>query len=101
MEIIRTKNSDLEINVLFTGKRYVFINGFFGLMAIAERQSESWEDRQVFNIECARSIDTGLIKRFIARQENKYCKRIVHFDKIDFRIGSDSLPYGLDIEIIK
>lgn len=38
MEFIKTKNYGTEMNVVFTGDKYIFFDSFYGITAIATRE---------------------------------------------------------------
>ena len=37
MEIYKIKRKGYEVNVIFTGKQYIFHNSYFGILAVATR----------------------------------------------------------------
>lgn len=98
MEFIRTKNYGTEMNVVFTGDKYTFFDGFHGLVAIATRNSDPGDKNVLFSVEHTYVINESLIKRIINKNENRYIDVIVSYT---FKLSGkrQSLPYYADIDI--
>ena len=91
MEILRTTLRGAEVNVLFTGDRYIFINSFFGIIAVAERTDLVYKegfssfDLYAGNSHCLGGSFTNetiynMCSRFITKQENKYIDKTLTFN---------------------
>ena len=79
------------VQVIFTGKQYIFKNNWFGILAVATRQGYAPEDMhhftiQVGNEQCVGSSyynDTAvlaMVKRHINKEESKYVKTTTTYD---------------------
>ena len=42
MEIYKIKRNGCEVNVIFTGKQYIFHNSYFGILAVATRKADTY-----------------------------------------------------------
>lgn len=98
MEFIRTKNYGTEMNVVFTGDKYTFFDGFHGLVAIATRESEPGDMNALFSVEHTDVINEALIKRIINKCESRYIDINVSYT---FKLfgKSQNLPYYADVDI--
>ena len=90
------------MHCLFTGERYVFMNSFFGLLAVAERSDE---DGNLFTIIYGNEHAAGgslggdvcaiLAERFIRKNEQRYLQKVVTFE----RKKEDLHKYYVDCEV--
>lgn len=107
MEYIKTQEYHTRIDVYFDGEKYVFINAFHGLVAIARRDydtSRFSEDNTrcfvTFHVEKASTISDSTIERIINKGESTYmpCDVTYVYDTIS---DSDSLPYFVSVNLRK
>lgn len=107
MEYIKTQEYHTRIDVYFDGEKYVFINAFHGLVAIARRDyntSRFSEDNTryfvTFHVEKASTISESTIERIINKGESTYmpCYVTYVYDTISER---DSLPYFVSVNLEK
>lgn len=106
MEINRTKISGCEVNVIFTGKEYFFIDKFFGVIGIAKRNGFDNVNRCKFTITAGTENTVGgsmnrnsiitSMKRFISKEEG----RIIPC-KIEYVISEEICNHYLNIEALK
>jgi len=95
MEIKSIKTRSLygysvELFSLFTGKHYYFYSNFYGLLAVADRDTENPDKFTVFvgnahtlggSLNPSRVAD--IVKRSVRHDENKYIKKTISFDVVD------------------
>lgn len=105
MEYIKASEYKTRIDVYFDGEKYVFVNAFHGLVAIARRDkgfptfsSDGMTAYYYFRVEKARNtISASTIESVICKHESKYmptpCKFI--YDEKDGLI----LPYFVSIQL--
>lgn len=107
MEYIKTQEYHTRIDVYFDGEKYVFINAFHGLVAIARRDyntSRFSEDNTryfvTFHVEKASTISESTIERIINKGESTYmpCYVTYVYDTISDR---ESLPYFVSVNLEK
>lgn len=94
MELSRTKMAGSEINVIYTGARYIFISSFFGIVGVAVRDydySKTHNDGQRFALEYDNRNTLGCsisgcivpgMQRFIRATECRYRERGIVFDDL-------------------
>lgn len=85
MKVSKIKIAGCEVNVIFTGKNYFFLNAFFGVIGIAERNGFYGENEHKFTITAGTKDTVGCsmnrnsiitaMKRFISKEE---CRFISH-----------------------
>lgn len=94
MEFIKCKMYGADVNVIFTGARYFFFSGWYGLFCVAERVQEVEDNDQTkgeFIIYVEENGDRGgawrdfvkVAKKVINKNECKYISREVSY-KIEF-----------------
>lgn len=107
MEYLNTQEYHTRIDVYFDGEKYVFINAFHGLVAIARRDYNTFSfsgdgaRRLVtFHVEKARTISNCTIERVINKSESTYmpCDATYIYDNASDR---DSLPYFVGVNLEK
>lgn len=98
MEIYKTKIVGNEVNVIFTGKNYFFHSSYYGVVAIAERTQESFDNltklgerRQKFVVSVGNINTLGgsmgdanvfaAAEKFITKNENKYIQQDCEFER--------------------
>jgi hypothetical protein len=101
MEFLRTKNYGVEMYVVFAASGIYFYDKFHGLVAIARITHETiGTSTPHYEVELTKVIDEGKIKQVI---EKRLCKRELGLRptyKFDYYENSESLPYGIDIELV-
>ena len=111
MIVSKIKIAGHEVNVIFTGKQYIFHNPYFGLLAVAERVYSREEEtgvqveRFVLGVEnyrtrgCPLNINTMIhaAKRYITKNENKYLHTVVEYDVRD--AGDINANYCIDCTV--
>lgn len=107
MEYIRTKEHDTPIDVYFDGEKYVFINRFFGLVAIARRSKmiEFSEDKTEastsFTVEATNAISKSTITKLVKKSENRFMPCCVAYKWNVTTDGRNSLPYAVSVRLEK
>lgn len=107
MEYIRTKEHDTPIDVYFDGEKYVFINRFFGLVAIARRSkmTEFSEDNTEaftsFTVEATNAISKSTITKVVKKNESTYIPCCVAYKWNVTTDGRNSLPYAVSVRLEK
>lgn len=97
-----------DVNVVFTGARYFFFSGWYGLFCVAERVQEVEERDQTkgeFILFLEENNSHGgdwkafaaLAKKIINKNENKYISRAVNY-KIEF---ANVERWGVKMELVK
>lgn len=92
MEITKIKRNNCEVNVIFTGKQYIFHNQFYGLLAVADRKGYDEDDARTFVVRYGNHQTIGgsfggryclsMAKQFIKQSENRYVKTDVQFEAV-------------------
>lgn len=95
MEIYKIKRNECEVNVIFTGKQYIFHNSYFGILAVATRKGYKDEEMHTFILEYGNENTLGgsfcgsycetMAKQFINNTESQYvkCKTYYEVVKVD------------------
>lgn len=105
MEYIKTQEYHTRVDVYFDGEKYVFINAFHGLVAIARREglvdfsTDGYMAHVKFKIEKSETIEKITITRVIEKQESKYVSTIVETEWEEIR--KESLPYIVSVNLEK
>lgn len=105
MEYYKTQESNTRIDVYFDGGKYVFVNAFHGLVAIARRQGlveysqDGYMAHVKFQIEKSSTIERSTIIRLIHKQENKYVSTVMDIEWTD--VEQESLPYIVTVNLEK
>ena len=106
MEYIKATEQHTRIDVYFDGEKYVFINAFHGLVAIARREgftefsSDGMTAYCVFNVEkTKKTIDYRTIEKIICKQESLYVKTCCKFHYKE--IEAEDLPYFVGVKLDK
>lgn len=105
MEISKTKFRGSEVSVIFNGSHYYFINSYYGILAIAERDYKRDEGSKThFTITTGNHYTTGgslnpsaveaNVKRFINKSEQKYIAKTITYDSADADLANSSLTIG-------
>ena len=74
-----------EVQVIFTGKEYIFKNNWYGILAVAIRKGYAPDDVHHFTIQVGNQNCEGssyyndtavlaMVKRYINKEESKYTK---------------------------
>ena len=69
-----------EVQVIFTGKEYIFKNNYYGILAVATRKGYTPDDMQHFTIQVGNEYSSGsslyndtavlaMVKRYVNKQE--------------------------------
>lgn len=107
MEYIRTKEHDTPIDVYFDGEKYVFINRFFGLVAIARRSKmiefseDNTEAFTSFTVEATNAISKSTITKLIKKSENRFMPCCAAYKWNVTEDGRNSLPYAVSVRLEK
>lgn len=107
MEYIRTKEHDTPIDVYFDGEKYVFINRFFGLVAIARRSKmiefseDNTEASTSFTVEATNAISKSTITKLVKKSENRFMPCCVAYKWNVTTDGRNSLPYAVSVRLEK
>ena len=105
MEYVKTQEYNTRIDVYFDGEKYVFINAFHGVVAVARRQglvdftSDGYMAHVKFQIEKATTISKNAITRVIHKQESKFVSTVVESEWIE--VERESLPYFVSVNLEK
>lgn len=108
MEISFIKNHGCQIEVIFTGSKYVFTNSFYGLLVVATRRSVGGETNQYFTLEVETESNLGssffepqalvrLAQRFIKKSENKYITTNI-FWEVQFKDVNNTYYININVE---
>lgn len=105
MEYFKTTENHTQIDVYFDGEKYVFINLFYRLVAIARRDYENFSEdtdncHAVFHVERTATIAESTIIRVIDKAESRYVKKSVSYDITRYD-KHDSLPYFVSVKLEK
>lgn len=104
MEYIRTKEYETTIDVYFDGEKYVFINRFIGLVAVARRKGmpaisdDGNTCYSTFTVEYTDSICKETIIKVIQKQESQYLPCSVAYEWQEENKYS-SLPYSVSVKL--
>ena len=110
MEFYNTKKNGYEFNVIFTGDKYIFFNGWCGIAAVAERTTPAGQiasGHECFTIYYGNEHLVGgsmgykaiipVVKRVVNSGENKYIPT-----KVEYTEERDDLSrWAATINIIK
>lgn len=111
MIVSKIKITGHEVNVIFTGKQYIFHNPYFGLLAVAERVDSREEETGgqvasfVLSVDNYNTLGSSLnintiipaAKRYITKNENKYIHTVVEYDVRD--AGDINALYYIDCAV--
>lgn len=89
MEVNVIKNG--EVQVIFTGKEYIFRNNWYGILAVATRKGYAPEDMNHFTIQVGNEYSSGssyyndtavlaMVKRYINKEESKDVETTTTYD---------------------
>ena len=104
MEYIRTKEYDTPIDVYFDGEKYVFINRFIGLVAVARRKGtpvisdDGNTCYSTFTVEYADGINKETVINVIQKQESQYLPCSVAYEWQEEQ-KYYSLPYSVSVKL--
>ena len=104
MEYIRTKEYETTIDVYFDGEKYVFINRFIGLVAVARRKGmpvisdDGNTCYSTFSVEYADGINKETVIKVIQKQEIQYLPCSVAYEWHEEKKYS-SLPYSVSVKL--
>ena len=104
MEYIRTKEHETTIDVYFDGEKYVFINRFIGLVAVARRKGmpaisdDGNTAYSTFTVEQTDGICKETIIKVIQKQESQYLPCSVAYEWQEEQKYS-SLPYSVSVKL--
>lgn len=105
MEYFKTQENHTRIDVYFDGEKYVFINAFHGIVAVARRQGlvdflqDGYMAHVSFEVEKSSTINRSTITRLIHRQESKYVSAVVECEWNE--VECESLPYFVGVSLEK
>ena len=105
MEYIKTQEYNTRIDVYFDGEKYVFINAFHGLVAIARRQGrteflpDGYKAHIKFKVEKASTISKDTITRTICKQEDRYVSAVVECEW--HVVECENLPYYVSVNLVQ
>ena len=83
-----------EVQVIFTGKEYIFKNNWYGILAVATRKGYAPDDMQHFTIQVGNEYSSGsslyndaavlaMVKRYVNKQEGKKTTYDVLYTNLD------------------
>ena len=104
MEYIRTKEYETTIDVYFDGEKYVFINRFIGLVAVARRKGtpaisdDGNTCYSTFTVEYADGINKETVINVIQKHESQYLPCSVAYEWQEEQKYS-SLPYSVSVKL--
>lgn len=104
MEYIRTKEYETTIDVYFDGEKYVFINRFIGLVAVARRKgipaisNDGNTAYSTFTVEYTDGINKETVIKVIQKQESQYLPCSVAYEWKEEQKYS-SLPYSVSVNL--
>lgn len=105
MEYFKTQENHTRIDVYFDGEKYVFINAFHGIVAVARRQGlvgfsqDGYMAQASFEVEKSSTISRSTITRLIHKQESKYVSTVVNCKWKE--VKCESLPYSVSVALEK
>lgn len=104
MEIYKIMRNRCEVNVIFTGKQYIFHEFFYGILAVATRKGMTGEERDTFILECGNENAAcgsfpvkyceEMAKRFINKVDCQYVKSNIKYEVINVDVDK---KYYIDI----
>ena len=100
MDFIKTKNNGGPMDVIFDG-RFIFIEKFHGLVAIAQPVHNDNYDIVGYHIERTLAIDPSTIRRIISRYRSAAEMRGVKVEDCMVHQFAGSLPYKIELNITK
>lgn len=79
------------VQVIFTGKEYIFRNDWYGILAVATRKGYAPDDMNHFTIQVGNEYSSGssyyndtavlaMVKRYINKEESKDAKTTTTYD---------------------
>lgn len=100
MEIYKIKRNGCEVNVIFTGKQYIFHNSYFGILAVATRKGYKDEEMHTFILEYGNesfgdSYCETMAKQFINKTESQYVKCKTYYEVKEVDVNK---KYYIDIQ---
>ena len=104
MDYIRTKEYETTIDVYFDGEKYVFINRFIGLVAVARRKGtpaisdDGNTCYSTFTVEYADGINKETVIKVRQKQESQYLPCSVAYEWQEEQKYS-SLPYSVSVKL--
>lgn len=104
MKYIRTKEYETTIDVYFDGEKYVFINRFIGLVAVARRKGtpvisdDGNTCYSTFTVEYADGINKETVIKVIQKQESQYLPCSVAYEWKEEQ-KYYSLPYSVSVKL--
>ena len=104
MEYIRAKEYETAIDIYFDGEKYVFINRFIGLVAVARRKGmpaisdDGNTCYSTFTVEYADGINKETVIKGIQKQESQYLPCSVAYEWQEEQKYS-SLPYSVSVKL--
>lgn len=111
MEFFKTKLFDGEVNVLYTGPNYFFFHPFYGVICIAERDYDGYDQSKPdaewhakFVLYAGRADDDiardcfNLAKRIIRKYDQKFVRKKFEFKEVvtDMRKCHVNVSYDLN-----
>ena len=105
MEYFKTQENHTRIDVYFDGEKYVFINAFHGIVAVARRQGlvgftqDGHMAHASFEVEKSSTISRSTITRLIHKQESKFVSAVVDIEWIE--TTQENLPYFVSVNLEK
>lgn len=104
MEIYKIERQGCEVNVLFTGKQYIFQHSYYGILAVATRKGYKDEDMNTFTLEYGNDNTIGgsfcgsycetMAKQFINKTESQYVKCKTYYEVVEVDVNR---KYYIDI----
>lgn len=104
MNIIRvTKTARNRVDVIFTGRQYLFFHADFGLVAVAERGQHAKQDTENhFNILRSEQISEDMIQKVIEKNEHTFNNRLNKFIfSGEHNKPQHTLPYIVNVKLEK
>lgn len=104
MEYIRAKEYETTIDIYFDGEKYVFINRFIGLVAVARRKGmpaisdDGNTCYSTFTVEYADGINKETVINVIQKHESQYLPCSVAYEWQEEQKYS-SLPYSVSVKL--
>lgn len=88
-----------EVNVLFIGAKYIFYSNFYGLIAVAERDENVFENFSIHignkHLKHHKIEVVKAVKRFIKRAENPYVEKKITFSDVSEDLDNASLNVSI------
>ena len=104
MEYIRTKEYETTIDIYFDGEKYVFINRFIGLVAVARRKGmpaisdDGNTCYSTYTVGYADGINKETVINVIQKHESQYLPCSVAYEWQEEQKYS-SLPYSVSVKL--